>query len=315
MDLVSIIIPTYKGSHALSRAINSALNQTYENIEVIVVDDNMPNSEERSETEKVMTCFENNEKLLYLKHEKNRNGAAARNTGIANAKGDYIAFLDDDDYYLPERIERSINYLKKHSGLVGVYVGVDVVDQEGNVRLRVRPECDLNVSDLLQEEMIIGTGSNIFIKSEIVQRIRGFDETFIRRQDIEFMIRVCHEGRIGHLSDLLIVKSTNGTLNHPTYDKMKTVINQFSEKFSDDIENLGAKKPNYYAMQYRTLFDIALFEHNNEEIMESMELIKTYSKLTLKEKLRAFIYIYRIKDNYIYTAMLRILKKITRRVI
>lgn len=56
--------------------------------------------------------------------------------------------------------------------------------------MKVRPQCDLKISDLLRKEMVIGTGSNIFVKSDVVKGIHGFDESFVRRQDIEFMIRV-----------------------------------------------------------------------------------------------------------------------------
>ena len=295
-ELISIIIPTYKGSSALARAIDSVLNQSYEKLEVIVVDDNAPESEERKKTENIMMCYKEDERIQYIKHTQNLNGSVARNTGIALAKGDYIAFLDDDDYYLPERIQRSVEYLKNNIDAVGVYVGVDVVDENGVVNLQVRPNCELKIADLLQKEMIIGTGSNIFLKSDIVRKIHGFDERFVRRQDIEFMIRICHEGCVGYLPDKLIVKSGNGTMNHPTYAKMKSVIEQFSQKFEHDIDELGEEKSRYYAMQYRSLFGIALYERDKNEINEAAQLIEKYVRLSLKEKLLKFVYIYNIRD-------------------
>ena len=296
-EFVTVIIPTYKGSSALGRAIDSALNQSYKELEIIVVDDNASGSEERLKTEKLMLRFASNVRVRYLKHPQNLNGAVARNTGIFAAKGDYIAFLDDDDYYFPERIQKSVSYLQKNKDAVGVYVGVDVTNENGTVELQVMPKQDLTISDLLQKEMVIGTGSNIFVKSDVAKKINGFDENFVRRQDIEFMIRVCHEGRIGFLSEKLIVKSVNGTMNHPKYIKMKAVIDQFSHKFADDIDDLGEKKDKYYTMQYRTLFGIALYEHNKEEINEAAQLIKQYDKLSLKEKLLRLIYIYNLRDN------------------
>lgn len=295
--MVSIIIPTYKGSNSLPRAINSVLNQSYKEFEIIVVDDNAPDSEERRETEDLMMRYKLDERIRYLKHTQNLNGAVARNTGISAAKGEYIAFLDDDDYYLPERIQRSVSYLQDNMDAIGVYVGVDVVGENGTVNLQMRPNCDLKICDLLQKEMVIGTGSNIFVKHDVVKKVQGFDESFVRRQDIEFMIRVCHEGRVGYLSEKLIVKSTNGTMNHPKYTKMKTVINQFSQKFVNDINALGKEKVKYYAMQYRTLFGIALYEHNKDEINEAAQLIKQYDNLSLKEKILRFLYIYDLRDN------------------
>lgn len=295
--LVSVIIPTYKGSSAVGRAIESVLNQSYSELDIIVVDDNVPESEERQKTENLMAQYTSDARVRYLKHEQNFNGAVARNTGISASKGEYIAFLDDDDYYLPNRIEKSVSYLQDHKDAVGVYVGVDVIRENGTVNLRVRPDCDLKICDLLQKEMVIGTGSNIFVRSDVAKRIHGFDESFIRRQDIEFMIRICHEGRVGYLPEKLIIKSVNGTLNHPKYDKMKAVIDQFGQKFADDIAALGDAKLRYYAMQYRTLFGIALYEHDKYEINESVQLIRQYDKLSLKEKLLRFIYVYNLREN------------------
>jgi glycosyltransferase involved in cell wall biosynthesis len=116
MDIkVSVIIPTYKRSEFLTRAIDSILNQTYENIEVVVVDDNDPNSSYRLETESKMSKYSDQSKVVYIKNEKNLGGALARNQGIMMATGDYITFLDDDDVYLPHKISIQIDYMLKNA--------------------------------------------------------------------------------------------------------------------------------------------------------------------------------------------------------
>ena len=98
--LVSIIIPTYKRANYLERAIESVIRQSYRNIEIIVVDDNDSGSKYREENIKIMSKYEGCKNIKYLKHRKNKNGAAARNTGIAAAAGEYLTFLDDDDFFL-----------------------------------------------------------------------------------------------------------------------------------------------------------------------------------------------------------------------
>lgn len=120
MPIVSVIIPTYKGSSALNRAIDSVLCQSYKEIEIIVVDDNDPTSDERKNTEALMSRYIGDKRIRYIKHQRNSNGAVARNTGITAATGKYIAFLDDDDYYLPNRIEKSVRYLETNRDAVGV---------------------------------------------------------------------------------------------------------------------------------------------------------------------------------------------------
>lgn len=78
---------------------------------------------------------------------------------------------------------------------------------------------------------------------------------------------------------------------------MKSVIDQFGQKFENDIDALGEEKPKYYAMQYRTLFGIALYEHNKDEINEATHLIKKYDTLSFKEKLLRIVYIYNLRDS------------------
>jgi glycosyltransferase involved in cell wall biosynthesis len=303
METVSAIIPTYKGSSRLKRAIDSLLNQTYPLTEIIVVDDNDPQTEERKKTEAIMQDYKEITNIIYIQHERNLNGAAARNTGIKRATGKYLCFLDDDDYYFRDRILESVMYLNKFPDKIGVYAGVDVVNANEKIILKIRPQSDLHIADLLQEEMIIGTGSNIFIYTSVAKKIGGFDEEFVRRQDTEFMIRVCHEGSVGYLNKLLIVKSVNGTFNHPTYKKMKLVNNLFEEKFRDDIEHLDKNKNKYYEMQYKSLFNIALSERNKHEIKESYQLIKSLRNPSLKESTLYFVYITGVRDNKLISKM------------
>lgn len=90
---ITVIVPTYGEPKFLDKAIQSVQNQTYEDWEMIIVDDNNPDTEARIATESiVMEYLKNDERIHYIKHPQNRNGAAARNTGIAQAKGEYIAF-------------------------------------------------------------------------------------------------------------------------------------------------------------------------------------------------------------------------------
>ncbi|MBO8157757.1 MAG: glycosyltransferase family 2 protein [Bacillaceae bacterium] len=112
---VSVIIPTYKRSDFLERAIDSVINQTYKNVEIIVVDDNDPDSSVRKNTEeKVQKYLNKYENIMYLKNKKNLGGALARNEGIYHSTGYYITFLDDDDIYLPEKIEKQVAYMNEH---------------------------------------------------------------------------------------------------------------------------------------------------------------------------------------------------------
>ena len=109
MPLVSVVIPTYSRNDTLCTAIDSVLAQSYQNFEIIIVDDNPADSEWRKSTEELVAKYADNPRVRYLKNKVNLGGAGARNEGIKAAKGEYIAFLDDDDMYFEKKIEKQID--------------------------------------------------------------------------------------------------------------------------------------------------------------------------------------------------------------
>ncbi|WP_347548508.1 glycosyltransferase family 2 protein [Pseudalkalibacillus hwajinpoensis] len=109
---VSVIIPTYKREvKYLSRAIDSIKKQTYIDTEVVVVDDNSPNSSYRKEVMLFMQQYKNDSKVIFVVNAENLGGSLARNNGINAATGQYITFLDDDDEYLPKKIEKQLKFM------------------------------------------------------------------------------------------------------------------------------------------------------------------------------------------------------------
>ena len=130
--LITVIITTYNRSRDIERAINSVLNQTYKKIELIVVDDNANNPEEREKTEQIVKKYEN---VKLIKNEKNLGGALSRNVGIKNAKGEFIAFLDDDDVYEETKIEKQYKcYLEHEKENVGlIYCYHFIINESGEV--------------------------------------------------------------------------------------------------------------------------------------------------------------------------------------
>ena len=109
-DLITIIVPTYKRSHKIKKALDSIARQTYSTIEVIVVDDNADFPKERKETERIVKQFPN---VKLVQNKRNLGGALARNVGINLARGSLIAFLDDDDEYKPTKIQRQYELFQK----------------------------------------------------------------------------------------------------------------------------------------------------------------------------------------------------------
>ena len=138
--LVSVVIPTYSRNDVLERAIDGILRQTHQNLDVIVVDDNAPKSEWRASTELLMQKYRNDTRVRYIQNAEKLGREEARNEGIKVAKGDYIAFLDDDDEYYPEKIEKQLEvFLHSESEkLALVYCDVEHTSQSGHVDCVVR---------------------------------------------------------------------------------------------------------------------------------------------------------------------------------
>lgn len=277
MELVSVVITTYNGYEKLGRAIDSVLAQTYSNIELIVVDDNSIGTEARYRTEKVMELYKN-EHIIYLKHDVNRNGAAARNTGIKAASGKYISFLDDDDYIVESRIEEAVQQLEKKSANFFL-CSVCVVRKNIGIKIIHIPE-KICASDILLNENIIGTGSNLFLDMDTVNAVYGFDEAFKRYQDREFLLRICEVGKGCTADKIQVIKSENTQNNIPNYYMMKNIEDKFATKFYDkfNVLNSGEKKQ-YELNKLHVLFKMALDTGEVGVIREVYNSIKNENDL------------------------------------
>ena len=116
--MVSCVIPTYKRNNTLKRAIESIFNQTYASYEILVVDDNEDGDNNSSNIWNCINAYRDT-RIRYIQHG-HKNGAEARNEGIRQARGEYVAFLDDDDECLPEKLEKQVEILNCHQEYQGV---------------------------------------------------------------------------------------------------------------------------------------------------------------------------------------------------
>lgn len=189
--LVSVIIPTYGGHDSICRAIDSALNQTYPNVEILVVDDNGLGSTAQERTQKLLEPYLNEKRFQYICHAVNKNGAAARNTGFSHSSGDYITLLDDDDCYLPNKIRSQVDALEKAGEDYGMaYCAYDRFRCDGTFYKHetAGESGDLLKTILLHEKSL--TSSSLMVRRNVWEQMGGFDESFRRHQDWEFIARV-----------------------------------------------------------------------------------------------------------------------------
>ena len=140
-----------------------------------------------------MEAYHENPREIYLKHEKNKNGSAARNTAFRSSSGDYIAFLDDDDYFLPQKTEKQVAFLESHPEFGGCYCWRE---QWGE---KICGTYEGNLSYQLLSLDFTPYTSCVMIRRECYEALNGFDESYYRHQDFEFLLRFFEKYSLGYV--------------------------------------------------------------------------------------------------------------------
>lgn len=182
--LVSVIIPCYKDSATLGRAVESVIAQSYSPIEIIVVNDCSP------ETELIEKCLANYPQVRYLRNPVNVGLAATRNNGLAIANGELVALLDADDEYRPDKIKLQIEALEPNMvvtcGIVNVYPDGRIKENSGPVRVIE------DTHNLLYRNMLNGAG--LLAPKELLIKFGGFDSTLRSCEDFDLWLRLLSSG-------------------------------------------------------------------------------------------------------------------------
>lgn len=205
--LVSVIIPTYKRDIYLDRAIVSVIEQTYDNIEIVIVDDNKTDSYEQVQVQKICKKYKDKVNITYISTSGHVGGGKARNLGCAIAKGDYFAFLDDDDVFLPGKIEMQLNFCVENELDMAFQDVIWKNDREEIVEYRRFDYItDFSNANLLREHLLhnIAPTSIYFIRREAFQKTKGFGDLRVG-QDIYLMFECINKGfRIGYMPGVYV---------------------------------------------------------------------------------------------------------------
>ena len=188
--LVSIIIPTFNTGKYVKEAVDSAVNQTYKNKEIIVVDDGSTDN-----TREILDFYVRQEKIKYI-YQENKGLAGARNTGIKAAKGEFIAFLDSDDIFLPDKIEKQAEFLENHLDCDICYCDIwHFYDDEPNklMKLDYKYYSGNDVfKNLLKKNFI--NPLTVVMRRSAVDKYGVFNEIFKRTEDWEYWVRLAWQG-------------------------------------------------------------------------------------------------------------------------
>lgn len=205
MPKVSVIIPTYNRARHLQRAIRSVLDQTFQDFEIIVVDD-----ASIDDTPDIIKAFQD-PRMRYFRHQSNRKEAGSRNTGVQNSVGKYIAFLDDDDTWLPQKLALQVNLLDISPLKVGaVYTSFLKVDAlTGRIIGPWSAEKRGNVLRALSELNWIGIPSTVLVRRECFEKVGLFDEQVEFGLDYDMWIRIAQSYEFECLAEPLALRALN----------------------------------------------------------------------------------------------------------
>jgi glycosyltransferase involved in cell wall biosynthesis len=205
--LVSVVVPTYNRAHLLRRAIKSVLAQTFSDFELIIVDDGSTD-----ETNEAVEEFDD-PRIRFIRQPVRGGANRARNRGIEASRGEWVAFLDSDDEWLPRRLEAQVKRLQQDDPM-GATVGYCLIVKHNDLTQETRPsrksvhEGDV-FDDLLLDRMPKATSAYMVKRSALLE-VDGFDETMPSRQDIDLWLRLAQAGnRFAAVSERLVVIHSN----------------------------------------------------------------------------------------------------------
>jgi glycosyltransferase involved in cell wall biosynthesis len=195
---VSVVIPVFNRPEAVSRAIASVLAQTFQDFEIIVVDD--------ASTDATATTVAaiGDPRIMLIRHEQRRGGGAARNSGIRASRGPYVAFLDSDDEWLPTKLQKQLDLFQTSPIRPALlYAGVERVLPNGVVTKDTPRKYDDLARKLLTDN-VIGGASVAIVRREVLEQVGGFDEDLSAGQDVDLWLKICELSAATFVPEVLV---------------------------------------------------------------------------------------------------------------
>lgn len=224
--MVSVIIPTHNRFKLLFRAIESVINQTYNDIEIIVVSDGSTD-----DTDVFMQRYLDNSRVKYISYSPARGGNYARNRGIEAAEGEYIAFLDDDDEWLPIKVERQVAMMEENHEIGLVYTGINCIYVNEGISYIFKPTSKGDLSKKILFQNCIGSTSSVMLRRSLCRACR-FDENLQARQDFDLWINVLQACKAGVVTEPMV--------NYYNY-RNQTQISSFTARYIQATDYINNK--------------------------------------------------------------------------
>ncbi len=224
MDLVSVIIPFYKKRKFICETVSSILEQTYKNIEIVIIYDDP----EKDDLNFLRKNFSENDKIRIIVNNRNLGAGLSRNKGIASAKGIYVGFIDADDLWSKEKISKQITFMKKNNFQVS-HTSYKIISEEGEI-LNTRKSKYFNNYKNILTSCDIGLSSVLLKKTLITEEIKFAN--LKTKEDFVLWLKILKSGfEIGAVEEpLMSWRKTKGSLSSSTFQKLKDgfkVYNRF----------------------------------------------------------------------------------------
>ena len=265
---VSVIIPTYNRAELLPRAINSVLDQSYYDYEIVIIDDCSADN-----TGDVIAKF-TDQRIRLIRHERNKGQSAAINTGIANAKGEYIAFLDDDDEWLPTKLEGQVAVFQSSPPEVAlVYGWMDrIEDSTGRLIPSYRNTMEGDIFEHSLALNIPGPTIVLLVRTSVAHEVGGYDKRLTRYNDADFICRVTQRYEVAVLPKVVAKahfehEHEQMGENTPRY---LTDAAKFLRKHMDRFEDELNKRPRTLAILLRRLASIEMMRGNRRAALSAL---------------------------------------------
>ncbi|MCI5871920.1 glycosyltransferase family 2 protein [Streptococcus sp.] len=289
--LISVVIPNFNRGHLIEEVIRSITSQTYHNIEIIVVDDHSTDGSMNT-LERLKSQLSN---LTYLQLPKNQGANVCRNTGVKLAKGNYIAFLDSDDYFLPTKLEKQIQIFNQFPEIGFVVTGF------GAKTFTTLGEGIIPIKDTIKQNNL-GGFSTLMVKKDIFLAVGGLDEQLLSCQDWDLFLKLLNISQGYKIAEDLVIYETqedsisrNSTKVIQGYQivskRAKTLNHQLNLIPQKELE---AYQDYYLAMRYFGLKDI---KHT-----------RTYLKQSIKRSPKLVPIVYFIFASFGYSSLRQLMK-------
>ena len=297
MPKVSVIIPSYNRAQSICEAIDSVLSQTSKDFEIIVVDDGSEDS-----TKEMLSRY--GDKVRYF-YQENKGVSAARNYGIREARGEFIAFLDSDDKWLSDKLEKQIDLFLKQPEVCLQYSYARYYDKEKNIEYLRPQHISISFEDFLYRNTVLPT-SSVILRKSCFDEVGLFDENLPSIEDYDLWIRIAHKFKIGFIPSVLVEKFNYST--NLSKDKIKmyegqikvcqNILNRFPTEI--DYSFINEKLVKQYYLLAKEQYIQGLYGKTVSNISSAVVIKLSIGRLFWSKTDNIFMKTYKIIKPYLF---------------